>query len=173
MKLKRLTLLPLALVGLLCAASESRPALRLGAEIGTSVDMTGDDMSSLNLDATAGYRLPWLDYLGIGAGAHVMIANSCRYFPVYAMARTSFAAQPGTLFGELRGGMALNRVHSLKPSTDLYMQPGVGMYLAKSPRFTSQLLLSYIYNGMRFPGDKKDTMVRGLNQVSLSVGITF
>ena len=61
-----------------------------GAEIGGGIDLTSHDMSSINLDAYLGYRNSWIDVLGIGAEVDMMVNNSVRSFPVYALFRTGF-----------------------------------------------------------------------------------
>lgn len=144
-----------------------------GAEINTGIDMGGDDMSTLGIHASLGYRNPWLRFAGVGVGVDMMMSNSSRTMPFYAMVRTSFSRRPKLLFADLRGGVSFNQTPGVPDRANLYLQPGLGMTLAKGNSFSSHLLLAYTYNDMTFYGDGAKTLVIGLNRVTLSIGVTF
>lgn len=144
-----------------------------GVEVGSGIDMGGDNMSTLNLAALIGYRTSWINFAGVGLGIDMMMSNSCRSFPIYGMIRSSFAEKPKLFFAEMRAGVALNQATDVPDRTNLYLQPGVGIYLATGKTFASYITLSYTYNAMTFYGDKKDTLVHGLNMATLSLGVTF
>lgn len=160
-------------------AEESKPSGHTpvcfiwGAEIGPGIDMGGDDMSTLNLGAMMGLRCPYLSVAGLGAGINMMISNSCRYFPVYAIARTSFTRDPKLFFVEMRAGVAFNQAVGIPDRTNLYLQPGAGIHLATGKTFASYLTLSYVYNSMTFYGDRNNSLVHGLNQATITLGVTF
>ncbi len=61
-----------------------------GVAAGSGIDVTSHDMSTINIDAFFGYKGGAIDVAGIGAGIDVNISNSGRFFPVYAIFRTSF-----------------------------------------------------------------------------------
>lgn len=144
-----------------------------GVEVGSGIDMGGDNMSTLNLAALIGYRTSWINFAGVGLGIDMMMSNSCRSFPIYGMIRSSFAEKPKLFFAEMRAGVALNQATDVPDRTNLYLQPGAGIYLATGKTFASYITLSYTYNAMTFYGDKKDTLVHGLNMATLSLGVTF
>ncbi|MCM1162705.1 MAG: hypothetical protein NC339_00385 [Muribaculaceae bacterium] len=144
-----------------------------GLEIGPGIDMGGDDMSTINIHATLGYRNSWLKMAGVGVGIDMMMSNSCRSFPIYAMVRSSFSTHPKLLFGDLRVGVAYNQATSIPDRTNFYLQPGIGIELASGRSFSSHLILSYSYNAMTFYGDKQDTLIKGLNRVNITIGATF
>lgn len=144
-----------------------------GAEVGAGIDMGGDNMSTLNIEALIGYRTSWIDFAGIGLGIDMMMSNSCRAFPIYGMIRSSFAKKPKLFFAEMRTGIALNQATNVPDRGNLFLQPGGGIYLATGKNFTSYLTLSYTYDAMTFYGDKKDTLVHGLNMATISIGVTF
>ena len=144
-----------------------------GAEFASGIDMGGDNMSTLNISALIGYRTAWIDFVGVGAGIDMMMSNSCRAYPVYAMVRSSFASKPKLFFAEMRGGIAFNQATNVPDRTNLFLQPGGGIYLATGKNFASYLELSYTYNAMTFYGDKKDTLVHGLNMATITLGVTF
>lgn len=144
-----------------------------GVEVGSGIDMGGDNMSTLNLAALICYRTSWINFAGVGLGIDMMMSNSCRSFPIYGMIRSSFAEKPKLFFAEMRAGVALNQATDVPDRTNLFLQPGAGIYLATGKTFASYITLSYTYNAMTFYGDKKDTLVHGLNMATLSLGVTF
>lgn len=144
-----------------------------GAELGVGIDMGGDDMSTIDLDAYFGYHNSWCKLAGIGGGINMMMSNSCRSFPVYGILRTSFTSRPTLCFMDLRVGVGFNEVPGWKTKATFYCRPGIGFNLAAGKSFQSYLILSYAYNDMTFPGDKKDTLVTGLNLATISLGVTF
>lgn len=155
------------------AGTAKRGAFAWGLDVGPGIDMGGDDMSTINIHATLGYRNPWLKIAGVGVGIDMMMSNSCRSFPIYAIARTSFSSKPKLLFGDMRVGVAYNQAPGIPDRTNFYIQPGIGIELAKGRQFSSHLILSYSYNAMTFYGDKQDTLIKGLNRANISLGVTF
>lgn len=157
------------------AASARTPAgFGWGADLGGVIDMSGNDMSTLNLDAYFGYKAPGLDIVGIGAGINMMVSNSTRSFPVYAILQTSFRRQPSLCFMDLRCGMVFNNIGSSTTRSQLYLSPGVGVNLASGSTFSSYVVVSYVYNGMR-PYEDADRYydVNGLHMACVRLGIRF
>ncbi len=155
-----------------------------GSDIGGSIDMSGHDMSTINIDAYFGYRSRALSLLGIGAGLNIPVNNSRREFPVYAIARTSFSVRPQPVFGELRAGIVVNSHNERDTTTDLYLSPGIGFSLATGRTFSSYLIVGYIYNGFHTPasqatpstpdsGDDLSNRIRGIHSAVVRLGISF
>lgn len=145
-----------------------------GAEAGGSIDMTTNDMSTVNIDAFFGYTGKWIGVAGVGAGIHMMVSNSCRAFPVYAIFRTSFSSKPKLCFLELRGGCVVNNVDYDTTRARLYMNPGVGFNLARGRSFTSYITLSYEYNGLdTYMKDAVRHDIHGLSNAQVRIGISF
>ncbi|MCM1348671.1 MAG: hypothetical protein NC338_04600 [Firmicutes bacterium] len=145
-----------------------------GAEVGGAIDMTSNNLSSLNLDAYFGYKNSWINALGVGASVNMMVSNSVRAFPVYAMLRTDFSSQKKLLFMDLRGGVAFNNLTYGSSQTSLYLSPGIGINLASSKTFNSYITLSYIYNGLKpFNLGDRHCDVDGLSMACLRLGISF
>lgn len=145
-----------------------------GAEVGGSIDMTSNDMSTINANAFFGYRNSWIDALGAGAGINVTVNNNCRMFPIYALFRTSFTSRPSLLFMDLRVGTAVNSVDSHASHARFYCAPGIGFNLARSNKFCSYITLSYQYNGMKYYM-KEDVRhnISSLSLASVQLGICF
>lgn len=120
-----------------------------GIDAGSSVDITCNDMTSIDLHAYFGYKGPWLNFLGAGAGINAMINNGSRCYPVYMMLRTSFCRQPQLCFLDLRAGVSFNSIMDNKSQTDLYGTLGVGFNLATGRKFSSHLIVSYNYMPLR------------------------
>lgn len=145
-----------------------------GAEVGGAIDMTSNDMSSVNLDAYFGYRNSWLDVIGVGAEVDMMVSNGVRAFPVYAMFRTSFSSKPKILFMDLRAGMVINNINNSEQQNRLYFSPSLGINLAKGSTFQSYLMVGYVYNGMKsVTVDDEFHHLRGLHSGCLRLGISF
>lgn len=145
-----------------------------GAEVGGAIDLTSNDMSTINLDAYFGYRNSWIETLGVGAEVNMMVSNSVRAFPVYAIFRTDFSKQQKLLFMDLRAGVVFNNINNSTEQNRLYLSPGIGINLAGNKSFQSYLTLSYIYNGMKpFYRGAEYSDINGLSMACLRLGIRF
>lgn len=145
-----------------------------GADLGGGVDMSSNDMSTINLDAYFGYKGGILDVAGIGAGINMMVNNSNRAFPVYAVIRTGFRTRPTLCFLDLRGGVVFNNVGDTTTRSALYLSPGLGFNLAGGKSFQSYLTLSYVYNGMRpYADSEREYDINGLHMACVRIGIAF
>lgn len=145
-----------------------------GAEAGTSIDMSESDMSSVDFNATFGLRYRWINFAGVGAGANIMVSNSSRTYPVFAVFRTDFASSVNFLFLDLRGGAALNYLPGNVSQTGAYGSAAIGFVLATGKTFRSYITAGYTYIGRR------DVELGGhvveykpLSMVSIRLGISF
>lgn len=145
-----------------------------GASLGSSIDMTGQDMTAVDIDAFFGYKGDYIRFAGMGAGIRMMVSNSSRSYPVYAMLRTSFTKSPSFLYLELKGGVGFTNLY-----TDIYQRNFVGgitigFTLAHSRTFSSNFSLGYEYmplsNGKI---DGVDTRFSDLHYASIRIGASF
>lgn len=120
-----------------------------GLDAGSAMDLSANDMSSINIHAYFGYKGHWMRFIGVGAGINTMISNSSRCYPVYAMMRTSFSSKPQLCFLDLRAGISFNSIYDRSSQTDLYGSIGLGITLAYGRKFSSYIILSYDYMPMR------------------------
>lgn len=120
-----------------------------GADLGSSVDLTANDMTSVDINGYFGYKGPWLRFLGVGAGINTMLSNASRCYPLYAMIRTSFSSRPQLCFLDLRLGVSINNILNYSSQTDFYGSIGLGVTLAKGKKFTSHIILSYNFMPIR------------------------
>lgn len=116
-----------------------------GIDVGTSVDLRGYDMSTVDLDVMIGYKSRFIRTVGIGAGVHRSFGSHNTFYPLYAVLRTSFRSKPSLFFFNLRAGYAFATLHNGVTRGGITGALGVGVNLAMSKRFQSHILLSYCY----------------------------
>lgn len=145
-----------------------------GASLGSSIDMTGQDMTAIDIDAFFGYKGDYLRFAGIGAGIRMMVSNSSRSYPVYAMLRTSFTKSPSLLYLEIKGGVGFNNLY-----TDVYQRNfiggiALGFTLAHSRTFSSNFSLGYEYMPLSDGNlDGVNTRFKDLHYASIRIGASF
>ena len=145
-----------------------------GAEAGSSIDMSEHDMSSVDFNATFGLRYRWINFAGVGAGAHIMVSNSCRTYPVFAVFRTDFSGRIKFLFLDLRGGAALNLLPNNVNQTDAYGAVAVGFMLSTGKTFRGYITAGYTYVGRRNVTYGERIVEYGaLSMASIRLGISF
>lgn len=178
--MKRLVIL-LGILSVLCVSNVSaapvekpgKDKFAWGAEIGPAIDLCGDDMSTINIGAHFGYRNRFIDIVGVGAEIDMMMSNSSRMFPIYAIFRSSFSRRKQLVFADVKVGCAVANAYGAKSQTVFYASPGIGFNLADSSKFQSYMTINYVYAGMSFPALKESNEVTGVNQVCIRIGITF
>lgn len=145
-----------------------------GAEFASSIDLSGHDMSSIDFSAYFGLRYRWLNLAGVGAGVNIMVSNSCRTYPIFAVFRTDFSPIVKIMFLELRGGMALNYLPDNVSQQAPYASASVGFNLARSSKFRSYILAGYTYIS------RKDVVTEdrthdysSLSMASIRLGVAF
>ena len=145
-----------------------------GADAGASIDLTGNDMSAVDFNATFGMTRGWINFLGLGAGADISISNSTRSYPFFAEFRTNFREKPSVVFWDLRAGIAYNFLEHNHKQWGVYGNTGVGFNLARSTKFTSYLMMCYTFKQRRkVIGPMMTHDFRNLHFVSFRIGITF
>lgn len=176
----------LALFLIICVAAVTVPQLKAdsaeksklsagfawGADIGGAIDLTGNDMSTLNVNAAFGYRRGVIDLVGIGAGMNVMVSNSSRMFPVYGIIRSNFRTVPSLCFLDMRAGCAFMSLDDNTNHTGTFVSPGIGFNLAKGRTFSSYLVLSYQYVDVRSKSESGFN-IDGLNFACVRLGVSF
>ncbi len=145
-----------------------------GADLGSSIDVSGNDMSSISLDAYFGYKNDILRIVGVGAGINAMLSNGSRLFPIYAMLRTNFQSTPSLAFLDLKAGTAVGYLESDETQTGFYGSIGVGFNLAVSKKFRSHVIVGYSYTGLQsYSVGEKYIEQDDLHTMSVRIGISF
>lgn len=116
-----------------------------GAEVGSSIDVTGHDMSTMDLDVNFGYKSNFIRILGVGAGVHRAFGSGNNFIPVYLLFRTSFSSRPKLLFMNLKLGYSFNTIGDAPTFGDSGASLGCGVNLAMGRNFKSHLSLSLAY----------------------------
>lgn len=156
------------------ASSPVKVRFAWGADLGASIDMSGNDMSTIDLSLAFGMRRGWINFLGVGAQANVMISNSCRSFPIYLQFRTNFTDRPTRVFWELKGGMSLNFLEHKHRQEGIYGSTGVGFRLASTAKFSSHMVLGYTYlQRKRVIGAEMTHDFTDLHYATIKLGVVF
>ena len=148
------------------------PGFAWGADIGGAIDLTGNDMSTLNINAAFGYRRGVIDFIGIGAGMSSMVSNSARMFPVYGVLRSNFRTAPSLCFLDARVGCAFVNMQDNSNHTGVYIAPGLGFNLAKGKSFNSYLIVGYQYVNLNAKSESGFN-IDGLNYACVRLGVNF
>ncbi len=145
-----------------------------GAEVGGSIDMSANDMSTIDFTALIGYRRSWMKFLGVGVGMDIMVNNSCRSFPIFANLKTSFSNRPQLLFLDLRAGISVNYLPDDLTQTGAYAFAGIGFNLASGNKFASHLTLGYSFVDRRDVNyNEQHIGFSPLHYASVRLGIAF
>ncbi len=137
-----------------------------GADVSSTIDMTGQDMSTFNLSAALGYKNRAVQLAGVGAAMEIGVSNSARMFPVYAIVRTPFTTKPSRCFMEVKAGWSFNQMTDNASQSGLYGSAGIGINLAMGRNFRSHILMAYTYR--QLTDGYKD-----MHAVTAGIGINF
>ena len=145
------------------------------AEAGGSIDMTGYDLSTIDVDVLFGYKNKFFRMLGIGAGIHRTIQRGDNFIPVYATIQTSFRTKPSLCFFSAKIGYSFNSIADSPTFGDTMSQLGVGINLSESRRAKSYILASV---GYRYFTQRHIDQLPSIDRhyifiAQLSIGISF
>lgn len=145
-----------------------------GAELGSSIDLRGNNMSTFDIDVILGYKSSFLRTIGIGAGIHRSFGSKNNFIPIYFLLRTSFRPKPSLFFFDLKAGYAFDTIENSAARGGVSASLGLGINLAVSKKFQSHIVLSYCY----FHIDGKTRNERSLpskyvDLARLSLGVNF
>lgn len=157
-------------------STDYRPRFSWGLDAGSAIDMTGNDMSAVDINAYLGYSCPYIRLVGIGAGIDMMVSSSSTTYPVYTIFRTDFHPTPQLYFLEARGGVAFSNIESYDMQETPFGSIGFGITLATGHSFSSHIILSYNYvklNDIYTAGEHELIRMHDLQYASLRIGISF
>ena len=175
------TVIALAMA-LICIAASAQEASKpkpvkfaWGADFVGAIDLSGNDMSTIGLDAFFGIKMPAVSILGVGAGINISVATPYRQLPLFMIFRTSFSKRPQLCFLDLRGGVSVFDIRNGRNQTGAYVSAGLGVNLAASRKFRSSLSLSYTYFGRKDYIDNAGQEVKApdLHGATVRLGISF
>lgn len=145
-----------------------------GGEFGASIDLSGYDTSTFDVDIILGYKNNYFKIIGVGAGVHRAFGTGDNFIPVYAVMRTSFSTKPRLLFMSLKAGYSFNTMGDAPTFGDINASLGCGINLAMSKKFRSHIILAYEFR--HFNKRHKDVLNIHADDISLatlSFGVNF
>lgn len=146
-----------------------------GAEAGASLDLTGHDMSTFDVDVLLGYKNDYIKLVGVGAGIHRTVQGGDNFIPVYATIQTSFRKKPSLFFLSAKIGYSFNTISDSPTFGDLCSTLGLGINLSRSKTAQTHIILSA---GYRYFNRRHIEMVERIDQhyvyiARLCFGISF
>ena len=145
-----------------------------GIDLGSSIDMSGEEMTNINFSAQFGLKNSYFRLLGVGSEINIMTGNSSRSIPVYAIIRTSFMPAPKKVFADVRAGVSFNEIYDIKSQTGLYFSPSIAFSLANGKKFKSHLSLGYtLITRSDFNEGETHYKFKDLHFATLRLGISF
>ncbi len=155
-------------------ASAPRP-VAVGLEAGTSIDMSGNDLSSFDLDLFAGYRNSFIQCFGLGIGYHPTYSDDRYYIPIYALFRCNLSNHKSLLFTDFRTGYSINRMQRNDTQGGFFGAAGLGINLDVSKKFNSHIIISYNYYQLSPFIDSQSGIqnLHNCHMVAIRLGIGF
>lgn len=149
-------------------------AFAWGAEIGGAIDMSGNDMSSVDFNAVFGIKWEWIKFVGIGVQADVMVSNSCRSYPVFLGFRTNFRRDESLLFWDFKLGVSLNYLPDDFQQSGAYLATGLGINLARGEKFSSHMIIGYSYRQRKNITSGEELLrFPDLHAATVKIGLSF
>ncbi len=145
-----------------------------GVELGSSIDLGGNDMSSIDLSIVTGYKNKAIQLLGIGGGFRRSFGSNNTFIPVFAVIRTSFTSKPSLLFMHFQAGYSFNSIADSHIKGDICGSLGLGINLSLGKKFNSHIIVAYGFQHF----DLRHRVETGLNArnvplAQLSFGMTM
>ena len=152
----------------------NRKGFAWGLDLTSSIDLTGESMTSINIEGYFGYKNSFFQALGAGASLNMAMNNSSRSYPVFAIMRTSFSTTPKLCFFELKAGVSFNDLYSYNKQTGLYIEPAIGIRLASGRSWSSHFTLGYTFITRKdFAYEDGIYKCPDLSMASIGIGISF
>lgn len=157
------------------AGTPDKMAFAWGADAGGSIDMSGHDMSAIDISASFGFKRGVIDFLGVGAGIDIMLDNPARSFPIFVAFKTNFRHQPSLLFFDLRVGVSANYLPNDYHQTGAYTFAGLGFNLARGKKFASHIVLGYTFKSYKDIVTRTDEVfpMNDIHAATVKLGVTF
>ncbi len=143
-----------------------------GIELGSSLDMSGHDLSTIDFDMVTGFRNRAIETLGIGTGIHRALGSRNTFIPIYFLCRTSFVPRPTLCFMHFKAGYNFNTINKSPVFGGLNASLGLGFHLSSSRNFTSHIIVAYGFRHFNSK-DKNPLEVDNVSLAQLSFGLNF
>lgn len=145
-----------------------------GADLASSIDMTGQNLTSIDMSGCFGYKSSYIRFIGVGASIKMMVSNSSRSYPIYMMFRSSFTEKPSLLFLDMKAGYAFTDLQNASNQQGFYGSVGLGITLAKGKTFSSHIIAAYEILPLNDVTIGENTyQLRALQSASIKLGVNF
>lgn len=145
-----------------------------GLEIGSSVDLTGYDLTTFNADLCIGYKNPILHLIGIGMGVHRAFGNGNAFAPLYFIIRSALRSKPSPFFIDLRAGYSFNTISNEKYRGGFKMTIGAGYILTRGNKVNTFVTLGYGYYHINASQTQNLSMdINHADYAIMSFGVNF
>lgn len=145
-----------------------------GAEVGSSVDLTGNNLTTFDANIYCGWKNSFFQMAGVGVGMQRSIGNGNSFIPFFAMLRTSFRNRPSRFFFNLKGGYSFNTLSSGHSKGGFQFSAGGGMVLKRTKLLQSYIMLAYgYYHISHTQVDELNLDIKHVDFAQIIFGITF
>lgn len=145
-----------------------------GGEVGASVDIGGNDMSTFDVDVMFGYKNRIIKTIGAGAGVHRAFGQGTNFIPVYGVLRMYFSPEHHLFFLNLKAGYSFNSFSDRGSLNGLKGCLGIGCNLSQGKKAASHLILSCGYFRLnRQIIAANGTPVRDIFLGKITLGVNF
>lgn len=145
-----------------------------GVDAGSSIDISGNDLSTIDMEAFVGYKSNIIQALGAGVGLHSALGNSFSLIPAYALLRTNLSPNNSLCFIETRIGYSFNSFNTDNSQNGIYCSAGFGFNLYTSEKVKSHIVLSYTFSGLKsIPTENYTKYEHNLSAMSIRIGVSF
>lgn len=145
-----------------------------GVDAGSSIDISNNDLSTIDTEAFFGYKNNIVQALGVGVGLHSALGNSFTLIPAYAIVRTNLSTNHPLCFVETRLGYSFNSFNDGESQNGIYCSAGLGFNLYTSEKVKSHIVLSYSFSGLNaIIAENYTRYEHSLSAMSVKIGISF
>ena len=145
-----------------------------GLDVGASIDLGGNDMSTFDAEAMFGYRNSYIQAAGIGVGVRKAFGNEYTFIPLYAMVRTSFRNKPSLFFLDARAGYSFNTIADTGSQGGFIFSVGCGINLSLYKGIKTHIIVSYNYYGLKEATDASVPYKgNNIDYAALRIGVSF
>lgn len=148
--------------------------LTWGADLGSSVDVTGNNLTTFDVNLNFGYANPAIQILGLSMGMHRAFGSGNTFVPVCAILRTSFRSRPSRFFFNLKAGYSFNTIQEDEFKGGFQLSTGLGIILQRSRKIQSHIILGYGFYHINSKQAQNITLdVRHVDYAQLAIGVSF
>lgn len=145
-----------------------------GVDAGSSIDISGNDLSSIDISAFFGYKNSIIQALGVGAGINSALGNNHALYPAFVLLRVDLTTSPSLCFIETRMGYSFNSLNTETKQDGVFGSLGVGFNLFKSSKVKSHIILAYTYSKLTADNSLEYTRFsKDLSAMSIRIGVNF